>query len=839
MAEKCGHKVGFKRIEIFREDELGTGAYGQVYKAKCDDLVCAAKLLHPILTKYDQILSPGEATSQTYPRQRFEREFELLSATRHPNIVQYLGLHHDLSSDSPVLLMELMDSSLTHFLENSPNPIPYHVQVNICHDIALALSYLHSNNIIHRDLSSNNVLLTSNLQAKLSDFGMARLTTTNLRAVFTQCPGANVYMPPEAVQDHPVYTEKLDCFSFGVIVVQTVTKLFPQPACERYLTVHGQCGSTTVRVVPEIERRHNHISQIDQSHRLLPIALDCLHDVEAQRPSAHILCERLELLKGTSDYSDSVSVLSSDQVAEQCQVDEVLLRYMRRSRTLLNQLQVKDRAVSHIQQVNDELREQLSQSGQEITQLQQRNALLEEEVQSLCQQTEQSRRQIGREIQVRQGLKKQLNVTQHNLKEQIKVNKHELESQRQTYVQKIRGLQRIISRQRESITCRDREIDHLKQQVMLLDRQRSREESISDIVKNEVERQISKRLCQTSLDRHSVRTLSVTSEREEETIPHQDITFHLEWSSDRKKAPCGMAAHCNTVRCGDIVYFQPTDTNSLYAYNTTTDVWEHLPDCKKSNSSMAVVNDLVTTIGGSKLITGHSRKLYSLTGKGKVMKWMRIFPDMPTKRSESSALSTRMALIVAGGEGKSGKALTTVEVMNTDTLQWSRASDLPEPLWGSSPALCGSQLYIVGGVSVSRPSKSVYTCSIMALLQSCQPAFTGVDVSSPIEVWNQISDIPITGPTCVSFHGRLMLVGGEEQNNTRTAAIHMYNGNTGSWTVISEMSKGRNQCFATVVSDDRLMVVGGWIDTIQDQTASNAVDFATIDILCPLQDNKC
>ena len=140
--------------------------------------------------------------------------------------------------------------------------------------------------------------------------------------------------------------------------------------------------------------------------------------------------------------------------------------------------------------------------------------------------------------------------------------------------------------------------------------------------------------------------------------------------------------------------------------------------------------------------------------------------------------------------------------MNTDTLQWSRVSDLSEPLWGSLPALCGSQLYIVGGVSVSRPSKSVYACSIMALLQSCQLAFLGIDVSSPVGVWNQISDIPITGPTCVSFHRQLMLVGGEEQNNTRTVAIHMYDGNTSSWTVISDLSEGRNQCFATVLPDD-------------------------------------
>ena len=110
-------------------------------------------------------------------------------------------------------------------------------------------------------------------------------------------------------------------------------------------------------------------------HQLLPIALDCLHDIETQRPSAHILCERLEVPKGTSDCSDSVLVLSSDQVAEQCQVDEILLRYMRRSRTLLNQQQkINDYVISLLQQVNDELREQLSQCGQEITRLQQRNA---------------------------------------------------------------------------------------------------------------------------------------------------------------------------------------------------------------------------------------------------------------------------------------------------------------------------------------------------------------------------------------------------------------------------------------------------------------------------------
>jgi serine/threonine-protein kinase TNNI3K len=98
----------------------------------------------------------------------------------------------------------LATNSLTHFLESSPQPIPYHIQVNICHDITLALSFLHSNGIVHRYLSSNNVLLRGNILAKVTDFGMAKLGNVNPQATrytFTMCPGTGVYMPPDAVKD--------------------------------------------------------------------------------------------------------------------------------------------------------------------------------------------------------------------------------------------------------------------------------------------------------------------------------------------------------------------------------------------------------------------------------------------------------------------------------------------------------------------------------------------------------------------------------------------------------------------------------------------------------------
>lgn len=157
---------GFRKIK--NEDfSLGVGSYGAVYRAKCDQLLCAAKVLHPILF---QNRDPSACNG-------FEQEIEFISGLKHPNVIQYLGSCPDPDTQLPVLFMELMDESLTSFLErpSNPPPLPLHIQVNISHDVAQALSHLHNHKVLHRDLSSNNVLLIGNCRAKVTDFGMAKL----------------------------------------------------------------------------------------------------------------------------------------------------------------------------------------------------------------------------------------------------------------------------------------------------------------------------------------------------------------------------------------------------------------------------------------------------------------------------------------------------------------------------------------------------------------------------------------------------------------------------------------------------------------------------------------
>ena len=115
------HKFTFRKVQLLKNETLGTGSYGAVCKAKCDQLICAAKLLHPVLL---QMQATKQDKEYRQPFHRFEEECRFLRRIYHPNIVQYLGMYHDPETNAPVLLMELMDESLTHFLESSPGDIP-------------------------------------------------------------------------------------------------------------------------------------------------------------------------------------------------------------------------------------------------------------------------------------------------------------------------------------------------------------------------------------------------------------------------------------------------------------------------------------------------------------------------------------------------------------------------------------------------------------------------------------------------------------------------------------------------------------------------------------------
>ena len=399
----------FQNVQLFKTKSLGIGSYGSVCKAMCDELPCAAKVLHPT------IVDPHDPGAQRIV-QRFKEECDFLSSIRHPHIVQCLGVTRDPESGLQVLLMELMDESLTKFLENAQEPTPYHIQVNLCHDIALALAFLHSVQIIHRDLSSNNVLLIGGVRAKVTDFGMSRLGNISPhKGKLTECPGTSAYMPPEAFGSQLKYTQKLDCFSFGVLGVQIMTGIFPCPSDSERIVSDPKYHTGTLKVVvPEIERRKDHIELIDPNHPLLAVALSCLKDKEKERPTSQELCHHLSSLKEASQYNESEReskyITKSSMARRERQIKEQHQQIQELQLQLTAQQSAQAKILRGMQQEKKQLQSKLEEQQQQVSYQKYR-----------IQQLKQEKEQLQSELQQQQTSyqKYQMQQSQREKKQQI------------------------------------------------------------------------------------------------------------------------------------------------------------------------------------------------------------------------------------------------------------------------------------------------------------------------------------------------------------------------------------------------------------------------------------
>ena len=205
-----------RRDEINLEDEeLGRGGWGVVKVAKFRAIRVAAKCL------YGQIVS-------NYNRLLFIREMNMAARVHHPNLLQFIGatLRGEL-----IILTELMLTSVRRELENERAFSPKQI-ITISLDVARALNYLHlvhPTPIIHRDISSANVLLEprpkNSWKAKVSDYGSVNL----LQRLRTATPGNPTYAAPEA-ENATLQSPKMDIFSFGVLLVEMCTACFPDVA---------------------------------------------------------------------------------------------------------------------------------------------------------------------------------------------------------------------------------------------------------------------------------------------------------------------------------------------------------------------------------------------------------------------------------------------------------------------------------------------------------------------------------------------------------------------------------------------------------------------------------
>ena len=286
---------------------IGGGAYGQVEEVAFP-VEAAAKTIHAILH--------GAVQGRGRVRERVPTDERRTPPERR----QFLGVAFFPGSRLPALVMERLLTSLHDLLAPdtppAPSPLAFFsvvLKCSVLHNVACGLAYLHGRSppVIHRDLSARNVLLNSEMVAKIADLGVARIVPRmRAAATMTTGPGASVYMPPEASapaesnNQKSKYDASIDIFSLGVVTIFTIGGTFPCNPLP-YTYVNEETGLVVGRT--ELQRRSGYMAGVNQQlsacgqlrgdHPLIRLIQQCLQNLPAARPGIGEVLRLLEEAK--------------------------------------------------------------------------------------------------------------------------------------------------------------------------------------------------------------------------------------------------------------------------------------------------------------------------------------------------------------------------------------------------------------------------------------------------------------------------------------------------------------------------------------------------------------
>ncbi|XP_037484660.1 cysteine-rich receptor-like protein kinase 10 isoform X2 [Triticum dicoccoides] len=264
-------------------NKLGEGGFGAVYKG--------------VLSEGEEIAVKRLSQSSTQGIEELKTELVLVAKLQHKNLVRLLGVC--LEGQEKLLVYEYMPNrSLDTVLFDAEKSrgLDWGKRLKIVNAVARGLQYLHEDSqlrIVHRDLKASNVLLDSDCNPKISDFGLAKLFGWDQsQAVTSHIAGTYGYMAPEYAM-RGQYSVKSDAFSFGVLLLEIVTGrknssfATSEPSLDLLSLVweHWTSGTVEQLVDPSLGGR----SPGGQMLKLVNIGLLCVQDSPADRPTMSVV----------------------------------------------------------------------------------------------------------------------------------------------------------------------------------------------------------------------------------------------------------------------------------------------------------------------------------------------------------------------------------------------------------------------------------------------------------------------------------------------------------------------------------------------------------------------
>ncbi|MED6136049.1 hypothetical protein PIB30_052356 [Stylosanthes scabra] len=280
-------------------NKIGEGGFGSVYKGLLSDgTVIAVKQL---------------SSKSKQGNREFVNEIGMISGLQHPNLVKLYGCCAE--GNQLILIYEYMENNCLSRMLFGKDPerkvkLDWPTRKKICLGIARALAYLHEESrikIIHRDIKTSNVLLDKDFNAKVSDFGLAKLNEDDKTHVSTRIAGTIGYMAPEYAM-RGYLTDKADVYSFGVVALEIVsgksnTNFRPNEEFVYLLDwayVLQERGNLLELVDPDLGSEYS----TKEAMVMLNVALLCTNASPTLRPT---MSQAVSMLEGWTDIQDILS----------------------------------------------------------------------------------------------------------------------------------------------------------------------------------------------------------------------------------------------------------------------------------------------------------------------------------------------------------------------------------------------------------------------------------------------------------------------------------------------------------------------------------------------------